>query len=81
MARIQPTKTDYSLAIRYKQKNGEWSEWKEYGKGLFQTIEEVQLQMRLISANLIYRDKQIRFERNGKLCNWRGEVTGKLIEL
>jgi hypothetical protein len=81
MPRVQPTKTDYSLSIRYRQSNGQWSEWKEYGKGQFQTIEEVQLQMRMISANYINREKQIRFERNGKLCNWRGEVTGKLIEL
>ncbi len=81
MAKIQSTKTDYSLAIRYKRSDGKWSEWKEYGKGLFQSIELVQLQMRMISANYLHREKQIRFERNGKLCNFKGEVTGKLIDL
>ena len=81
MPKIQPTKTDYSLAIRYKQKNGEWSEWKEHGKGQFQSIEMVQFQMRMISAAYIYVEKQIKFEKEGKLCNWRGEVTGKLIDL
>jgi len=81
MAKTQVTKTDYSLAIRYRKSDGQWSEWEEYGKGQFQSIEMVQLQMRMISANPMYREKQIRFERNGKLCNFRGEETGKLIEL
>jgi hypothetical protein len=47
MAKTQVTKTDYSLAIRYKKSDGQWSEWKEYGKGQFQSIEMVQLQMRI----------------------------------
>jgi hypothetical protein len=81
MAKTNLTKTDYSLAIRYKKSDGQWSEWKEYGKGQFQSIEMVQLQMRMISANYLHREKQIRFERNGKLCNFKGEETGKLIEL
>jgi hypothetical protein len=81
MAKTQVTKTDYSLAIRYRKSDGQWSEWKEHGKGQFQSIEMVQLQMRMISANYLHREKQIRFERNGKLCNFRGEETGKLIEL
>jgi hypothetical protein len=81
MAKTQLTKTDYSLAIRYRKNDGQWSDWKEYGKGLFQGIETVQLQMRMISANYLHREKQIRFEKDGKLCNWKGEVTGKLIDL
>ncbi len=81
MAKTQATKTDYSLAIRYRKSDGQWSEWIEYGKGQFQGIETVQLQMRMISANYLHREKQIKFERDGKLCNWKGEVTGKLIEL
>lgn len=81
MAKYQVIKTDYSLAIRYRKNDGHWSDWKEYGKGLFQSIEIVQLQMQMISANFLYREKQIRFEKDGKLCDWNGEVTGKLIEL
>ncbi len=81
MAQRQITKTDYSLAIRYRKSDGQWSDWKEYGKGLFQSIELVQLQMRTISANYLHREKQIRFEKDGKLCNFSGEVTGKLIDL
>ena len=81
MAKSQAVKTDYSLAIRYKQSDGQWSQWHEYGKGQFQNIETVQLQMRMIAANYLHREKQIEFEKEGKLCNWKGEVTGKLIDL
>jgi hypothetical protein len=82
MARELPkTKPDYSLAIRYRKRDGQWSDWVDHGNGKFESIELVQLQMRIIASTKIGKEKQIRFEWNGKLCDWFGNETGKVIEL
>lgn len=82
MAKNQPAlKTDYTLAVRYKKRDGEWSEWREHGSGIFQTIELAQRQMRLIASPYTNREKQIKFEKNGVLCDFSGKPTGKLIDL
>lgn len=74
-------KTDYSLAIRYRKRDGQWSDWMNRGHGKFITIEIVQKQIRLIASAYAGREKQVRFERNGKLCDFTGNESGKVIEL
>lgn len=74
-------KPDYSLAIRHRKRDGQWSEWKDKGYGKFESIELVQLQIRTLASAYPKREKEIRFERNGKLCDWFGNETGKVIEL
>jgi hypothetical protein len=82
MARGLPTtKPDYSLQIRYKKPNNEWSEWSAKGKGSFQSIEIVQKQIRLLAASYYGRQKEIRFEWNGWLCDFAGQPTGEVISL
>jgi hypothetical protein len=81
MPRIQPTKTDYSLEIRYRKRDGQWSDWSNKGKGKFETIKLVQLQIRMLASAYQGRDKEVRFEYNGKLCNFVGEPTGNVISL
>lgn len=73
-------KPDYSLAIRYRQRDGQWSDWKNTGYGKFETIEIVQRQIRLLASAYAGREKQVRFEWNGKLCDWFGNESGKVIE-
>lgn len=74
-------KTDYSLAIRYRKRDGQWSDWMNRGHGKFMTIEIVQKQIRLIASAYAGREKQVRFERDGKLCDFIGNESGKVIEL
>ena len=75
------SKLDYSLEIRYRLRDGQWSPWSNKGKGCFTTIEIVQRQIRLLAASYQGREKEVRFEWNGKLCDFTGQVTGKVIEL
>jgi hypothetical protein len=81
MAKLPATKPDYNLSIRYRLRNGEWSEWKDRGYGKFESIEIVQRQIRLLASAYQGRDKEVRFERNGKLCDFNGVESGKVIEL
>jgi hypothetical protein len=51
------------------------------GKGSFQTIELVQHQIRLLAASYKGREKEVRFEWNGWLCDYSGLPTGEVISL
>ncbi len=75
------SKTDYSLELRYRKNNGEWSEWSAKGKGTFQGIELVQKQIRMLASPYAYREKEIRFILFGSFCDYEGNPTGKVIEL
>jgi hypothetical protein len=82
MPRMLPkSKLDYSLEIRYRLSNGEWSKWMNKGKGSFQNIELVQRQIRTLAAEHYGRQKEIRFEWNGWLCDYSGQPTGEVISL
>ena len=82
MARTLPkSKLDYSLEIRYRLSSGEWSKWVNQGKGSFQNIEIVQKQIRMLAASYYGRQKEIRFEWNGWLCDFAGLPTGEVISL
>jgi hypothetical protein len=81
MSKLPSTKPDYSLAIRYRLRDSQWSDWQDRGQGKFESIELVQSQIRLMASAYKNREKEIRFERNGKLCDWFGEVSEKVIEL
>jgi len=81
MAQLSRSKTDYSLSIRYRLKDGQWSEWLNKGSGLFQDILIVQKQIRLIASQYQNREKEIRFEYNGKICGFDGSETGEVIRL
>jgi hypothetical protein len=74
-------KPDYSLSIRYRKRDGQWSEWKDRGYGKFESMEIVQMQIRILASAYPKKEKEIRFERNGKLCDWFGNESGKVIEL
>lgn len=78
---LPKSKLDYSLEIRYRLSNGEWSKWINKGKGSFQNIELVQRQIRLLAAEHYGRQKEIRFEWNGWLCDYSGQPTGEVISL
>lgn len=82
MAKQLPkSKLDYSLEIRYRLRDGSWSPWSNKGKGCFQNIELVQRQIRLLAASYQGREKEVRFEWNGKLCDFSGNVTNQVITL
>jgi hypothetical protein len=81
MPRIQPTKTDYSLEIRYRLRDGQWSTWSNKGKGKFESIELVQIQIRTLAASYQGREKEVRFEWNGVICDFAGNKTGQVITL
>jgi hypothetical protein len=82
MAKHLPiTKPDYSLAIRYRKRDGQWSAWMDKGMGKFESIELVQTQIRVLASVYPNHEKQIEFKWNGKLCDWTGKETGKVIEL
>ena len=78
---LPKSKLDYSLEIRYRLSNGEWSKWMNKGKGNFQNIELVQRQIRTLAAEYYGRQKEIRFEWNGWLCDYLGQPTGEVISL
>lgn len=81
MPRTLPiSKPDYSLEIRHKDSHGKWSAWINKGKGLFQSIEIVQLQIRLISAPHRGNEIEVRFTWNGWLCDYSGKPTGEVIK-
>jgi hypothetical protein len=76
---LPTSKPDYSLEIRYKMDDGQWSKWMNKGKGTFQTIEIVQKQIRLIASEHIGKEKEVRFEWNKWLCDYAGIPTGEVI--
>jgi hypothetical protein len=78
---LPKSKLDYSLEIRYRLSNGEWSKWMNKGKGSFQSIEIVQRQIRTLAAEHYGRQKEIRFEWNGWLCDYSGQPIGEVISL
>ena len=78
---LPTTKPDYSLEIRYKKSNNEWSEWSPKGKGTFQDIKIVQSQIRLLASPYTNREKEIRFILFGSFCDFEGNPTGKVISL
>jgi hypothetical protein len=78
---LPTTKPDYSLEIRYKKSNNEWSEWSPKGKGTFQGIEIVQRQIKILSSPYINIEKEIRFILFGSICDLQGNPTGKVITL
>ena len=55
---LPKSKLDYSLEIRYRLRDGNWSEWNNKGKGCFTSIEVVQRQIRLIAAAYQGREKE-----------------------
>ena len=81
MAKLPSTKPDYNISIRYRLRNGEWSEWKDRGYGKFESIEIVQRQIRILASAYQGRDKEVRFEWNGELYDFSGQLSGKVIEL
>ena len=81
MAQLPRSKTDYSLSIRYRLKDGIWSDWLNKGSGTFQDISIVQKQIRLLASQYQNREKEIRFEDKGKLCGFDGSETGEVIRL
>jgi len=82
MTRPLPNKkTDYSLEIRYKKANNEWSDWSSKGHGIFQGIKIVQTQIRMLASPYTNREKEVRFILFGSFCDFEGNPTGKVISL
>ena len=75
------TKPDYSLEIRYRLRDGNWSPWINHGKGKFETIEIVQRQIRMLVSHPEMREKEVRFIWNGIFCDFAGNKTGQVISL
>ena len=78
---LPKSKTDYSLEIRYRLRDGQWSSWSNKGNGTFESIEIVQRQIRLLASSYQGREKEVRFEWNGWLCDFSGHPTGEVISL
>lgn len=78
---LPKSKPDYSLEIRYRLTNGQWSEWINKGKGMFDSIEIVQRQIRTLAAAYYGREKEVKFIWNGWLCDFSGQPTGEVISL
>lgn len=74
-------KPNYSLAIRHRKRDEQWSEWIDRGEGKYISLELVHQQIRIMASVYPKRAKEIRFEVNGKLCDWFGVESGKVIEL
>ncbi|MEY3420098.1 MAG: hypothetical protein RIR48_378 [Bacteroidota bacterium] len=74
-------KPDYSLAIRYRKRDGQWSQWMDRGYGKFESIEIIQLQIRTLASAYPKKEKEVRFEKDGVLCDFMGNASGKVIEL
>ena len=55
--------------------------WMNKGKGSFQSIEIVQRQIRVLAASYNGKEKEVRFEWNGWLCDFAGLPTGEVISL
>jgi hypothetical protein len=51
------------------------------GKGAFQSIEIVQSQIRILASQYQGKEKEVRFEWNGWLCDFAGLPTGEVIKL
>lgn len=81
MAQLPRSKTDYSLEIRYRLRDGQWSDWLNKGSGTFQSIEVVQSQIRVLASGYQNREKEIKFVHMGKLCGFDGIETGTAIKL
>ena len=80
MAKTIPvTKTNYSLEIRHKFPNGELSEWKDCGRGYFESMEIVKKQMRIIASGYKSKHKEIRFVLDGLNRDINGHVSEKYI--
>lgn len=75
------TKPDYSLEIRYKKLNNEWSDWSPKGNGTFESIEIVKKQIRMLASPYTNREKEVRFILFGSFCDLEGNPTGKVISL
>jgi hypothetical protein len=78
---LPTTKPDYSLEIRYRKPNNEWSEWSAKGKGTFMGIDIVQRQIRMLASPYTNREKEVRFILFGSFCDYQGNPTGKVISL
>jgi hypothetical protein len=79
--RLPPIKTDYSLEIRYRKPNNDWSDWSPKGRGTFQSIDIVKSQIRLLASQYMNREKEVRFILFGSFCDIEGNPTGKVITL
>jgi hypothetical protein len=51
------------------------------GRGAFESIEIVQRQIRTLASAYQGREKEVRFEWNGWLCDFQGKPTGEVITL
>lgn len=93
---LPASKPDYSLEIRYKigvklkvnpllvipgGYEEEWSEWMHKGKGYFENIKIVQLQIRMIAALFPHKEKEIKFILRGVLTDYEGNPSGRSIRL
>jgi hypothetical protein len=77
--RLPVTKTNYSLEIRYKFSNGETSEWKDCGRGYFESMEIVKKQMRIIASGYKSKHREIRFVLDGMNRDINGLLSKKNI--
>lgn len=79
--RLPTSKPDYSLEIRYRKENNDWSDWSPKGMGTFQGIDIVKKQIRLLASPYMNREKEVRFVLFGSFCDIEGNPTGKVITL
>lgn len=78
---LPTSKPDYSLEIRYRKEDNDWSDWSPKGWGTFQGIDIVKRQIQILSSPYKNREKEIRFVLFGSFCDIDGNPTGKVITL
>lgn len=70
-------KTDYSLRRRFFSQIGVPLEWRDYGVGSWTDLQTVQSQIKVLAS--AGRRVEIEFIRDGRLCGYDGNESGKSI--
>jgi hypothetical protein len=79
MAKIPKSKTDYSIELRTRLKDGSWGDWKERGDGKWIDLDHFQSQIKML-IKAYSRDIEIKAIKQGELIDYHGNKTDKPIE-
>lgn len=62
---IKP-KLNYTLSIRYDLGNGIWSNYQDHGQGIFESMDVIYKQARILRATLPGKKTEVKFTYQGK---------------
>lgn len=78
MRKKRTNKEMYSLAVRTRNRDGSWGEWKDKGNGEWIGLEQVQKQILMLRKAYTY-DLEIAFYKDGKYLDYSGNEIGRPI--